>query len=61
MEKRRKETREWLREREQQLTDHASGCARLADRVWTIGDLIDAGPVELTTTAPDRRRRFSGN
>jgi hypothetical protein len=34
----------------------------IADRVWTIGDLIDAAlatlPVEPVTTAPDRRRRF---
>jgi hypothetical protein len=34
----------------------------IADRVWTIGDLLDAAlatlPVEPETTAPDRRRRF---
>jgi hypothetical protein len=34
----------------------------IADRVWSIGDLIDAAlttlPVEPITTAPDRRRRF---
>jgi hypothetical protein len=34
----------------------------LADRVWTIGDLLDAAlatpPIEPVTTAPDRRRRF---
>jgi IS1 family transposase len=34
----------------------------IADRVWTIGDLIDAAlatlPGEPVTTAPDRRRRF---
>jgi len=34
----------------------------LADRVWTIGDLLDAAlatlPVEPETTAPGRRRRF---
>jgi hypothetical protein len=34
----------------------------IADRVWTIGDLIDAAlatlPVKPVTTAPDRRRRF---
>jgi hypothetical protein len=34
----------------------------LSDRVWTIGDLLDAAlatlPVEPETTAPNRRRRF---
>jgi hypothetical protein len=34
----------------------------IADRVWTIGDLLDAAlatqPIEPVTTAPDRRRRF---
>jgi hypothetical protein len=34
----------------------------LSDRVWTIGDLLDAAlavaPADPTTTAPDRRRRF---
>jgi IS1 family transposase len=34
----------------------------IADRVWSLGDLIDAAlatqPVEPVTTAPDRRRRF---
>jgi IS1 family transposase len=34
----------------------------IADRVWLIGDLIDAAlatqPIMPTTTAPDRRRRF---
>jgi hypothetical protein len=34
----------------------------IADRVWTIGNLIDAAlatqPITLETTAPDRRRRF---
>jgi IS1 family transposase len=34
----------------------------IADRVWTIGDLLDAAlakvPVEPETTAPQRRRRF---
>jgi IS1 family transposase len=34
----------------------------IADRVWTIGDLIDAAlatqPITPTTTAPDRRKRF---
>jgi IS1 family transposase len=34
----------------------------IAERVWAIGDLIDAAlatlPVEPVTTAPDRRRRF---
>jgi hypothetical protein len=34
----------------------------IADRVWTVGDLLDAAlalaPLEPTETAPDRRRRF---
>ena len=34
----------------------------LADRVWSIGDLLDralaVAPVDPTITAPDRRRRF---
>jgi hypothetical protein len=33
----------------------------IADRVWSIGDLIDAALATLpppVTTAPDRRRRF---
>jgi IS1 family transposase len=34
----------------------------IADRVWTIGDLIDAAlatqPIAPETTAPDRRKRF---
>jgi IS1 family transposase len=34
----------------------------ITERVWTVGDLIDAAlatlPVEPVTTAPDRRRRF---
>ncbi len=34
----------------------------IAQRVWTIGDLIDAAlatqPIEPVTTAPDRRKRF---
>ena len=34
----------------------------IADRVWTIGDLIDAAlatqPITPETTAPDRRKRF---
>jgi hypothetical protein len=34
----------------------------IAERVWSIGDLVDAalavGPTEPTETAPDRRRRF---
>jgi hypothetical protein len=34
----------------------------ITDRVWTIGDLIDAAlatqPIEPVATAPDRRRRF---
>jgi hypothetical protein len=35
---------------------------RIADRVWSIGDLLDAAlavaPADPTETAPDRRRRF---
>jgi hypothetical protein len=34
----------------------------IADRVWTIGDLVDAAlatqPIAPVTTAPDRRKRF---
>jgi hypothetical protein len=34
----------------------------IADRVWTIGDLLDAAlatqPITPKTTAPDRRKRF---
>jgi hypothetical protein len=34
----------------------------IADRVWTIGDLLDAAfaaePHKPTLTAPDRRKRF---
>jgi transposase InsO family protein len=34
----------------------------IADRVWTVGDLLDAAlatqPIASITTAPDRRRRF---
>lgn len=34
----------------------------IAERVWTIGDLLDAAlatqPITPTTTAPDRRKRF---
>ena len=34
----------------------------IADRVWTIGDLLEAAlaaePPKPTPTAPDRRRRF---
>ena len=34
----------------------------IADRVWTIGDLLDAAlatqPITPVTTAPDRRKRF---
>jgi hypothetical protein len=34
----------------------------IADRVWTIGDLLDAAlvtqPITSITTAPDRRKRF---
>ncbi len=36
--------------------------AGIADHVWSIGELLDAslalGPVEPTTTAPERRRQF---
>jgi len=35
----------------------------VADRVWTIGDLLDAAlatqPITPVTTAPDRRKRFT--
>jgi hypothetical protein len=35
----------------------------IADRVWTIRDLIDAAlatqPIAPETTAPDRRKRFT--
>jgi hypothetical protein len=35
----------------------------VVDRVWSIGDLIDAAlatqPITLVTTAPDRRKRFT--
>ena len=35
----------------------------IADRVWTIGDLLDAAlatqPITPETTAPDRRKRFT--
>jgi hypothetical protein len=35
----------------------------VADRVWTIGDLIDAAlatqPIAPVTTAPERRKRFT--
>jgi IS1 family transposase len=35
----------------------------IADRVWTVGDLIDAAlatqPITPETTAPDRRKRFT--
>jgi hypothetical protein len=35
---------------------------RIAERVWTVGDLLDAAlatqPIEPVTTAPDRRKRF---
>jgi IS1 family transposase len=35
----------------------------IADRVWTIGDLLDAAlatqPITPITTAPDRRKRFT--
>jgi hypothetical protein len=35
----------------------------ITDRVWTIGDLIDAAlakqPIKPETTAPDRRKRFT--
>jgi hypothetical protein len=34
----------------------------IADRVWTLGDLLDAAlatqPIDPVVTAPDRRRRF---
>ena len=34
----------------------------IADRVWTIGDLLDAAlatqPITPETTTPDRRKRF---
>jgi len=34
----------------------------ISDRVWTIGDLLDAAlatqPITPVTTAPDRRKRF---
>jgi hypothetical protein len=34
----------------------------IADRVWSVGDLIDAAlatlPIEPTATAPQRRHRF---
>jgi hypothetical protein len=34
----------------------------IADRVWTVGDLVDAAiatqPITPETTAPDRRKRF---
>lgn len=34
----------------------------IADRVWTVGDLLDAAlatqPIDPVVTAPDRRRRF---
>src|SRR5260221_11150427 len=37
----------------------------IADRVWSIGNLIDAAlatqPIAPTTTAPDRRRRVPVN
>jgi hypothetical protein len=35
---------------------------KIADRVWSIGDLLDAAlatqPIDPVVTAPDRRRRF---
>lgn len=35
----------------------------IAERVWTIGDLVDAAlatqPIKPETTAPDRRKRFT--
>lgn len=35
----------------------------IADRVWTVGDLLDAAlamqPINPVVTAPDRRRRFA--
>lgn len=34
----------------------------IADKVWSIGDLLDAAlatqPIDPVVTAPDRRRRF---
>jgi uncharacterized protein (UPF0218 family) len=34
----------------------------IAERVWTIGDVVDAAlpkqPIAPTATAPDRRKRF---
>jgi hypothetical protein len=34
----------------------------IADRVWTLGELLDAAlatqPIDPVVTAPDRRRRF---
>jgi hypothetical protein len=34
----------------------------ITDRIWSVSDLLDAAlatlPVEPTTTAPQRRRRF---
>lgn len=34
----------------------------VADRVWTIGDLLDAAmatqPIDPVVTAPDRRKQF---
>ena len=35
----------------------------IADRVWTIGDFLDAAlatqPIDQIVTAPDRRKRFT--
>jgi hypothetical protein len=35
----------------------------VADRVWTVGDLLDAAlatqPIDPVVTAPDRRKRFT--
>ncbi len=35
----------------------------IAERVWTVGDLVDAAlatqPITPVTTAPDRRRAFT--
>lgn len=35
----------------------------IADRVWTISELLDAAlatqPIDLIVTAPDRRKRFT--
>jgi hypothetical protein len=35
----------------------------ITDRVWTIGDLLDAAlatqPIDPIVTAPDRRKRFT--